>query len=106
MPSEAGAPPHVADSIAGAPSAAAALELAEKSGLPLAEFVALRARETAKKVLGDVTGQVRVAAIRALTQVALESHRERTAIYALKPLLYDSEPVVQDAAETALVELY
>jgi cobalt-precorrin-5B (C1)-methyltransferase len=48
---EAGAPPHIADAIAGAPSAAAALELAAENGLPLADPVAALARETAKKVL-------------------------------------------------------
>jgi cobalt-precorrin-5B (C1)-methyltransferase len=50
---KAGATSSVAESIVGAPSAAAALELAGTGGLPLAELVAGRARETTKKVLGE-----------------------------------------------------
>ena len=48
------------DAIVGANTAAEALSLAERSGMPLAALVAERARATAKDVLGDAPVAVNV----------------------------------------------
>jgi hypothetical protein len=64
-----------------------------------------RTMETLGNLLADSDVDVRVSAIRALALVATQSGRERAAAYTLKPLLYDSDPRVQDAAEVAMVDL-
>lgn len=93
-------------------NAARSLLADPESGVRVAAATALgrvgeegRSLESLKGLLADPSGDVRVAAVRALAEVATQTGRERVAAFALKPLVYDTDPRVQDAVEGALADL-